>query len=96
MTDPETLIIECIGRVANAYQELEVAKSDCEAVVNAEIDTLVNTTSERITKATKANIKEIAKASISGKMKALAEKSAGISAIIEEMLERADGGEAEV
>jgi len=84
-------IIECIRKVASAYTALEVAKSDCDDVIDSEIELAVAECSEPITGTDKKNIKRIAKAISGQKVSGLIDEIGSISPIIADMFPGSDG-----
>lgn len=85
------LLMDCIKSAASAYSTLELAKSECEDVVDAKIDNLVSASEDKITKEDKKNIKKIAKAIASDKVDSLAFEAKSLAALIIEVIEVRDG-----
>lgn len=82
MSNKQELLVCCISRARSAYYQLNVAKTDCDQVVNSEIEQLVASCDEKITAADKKNIKKIAKALADEKIKPLTREAMSLSAIL--------------
>jgi len=72
---------DCIKRASGAYIDLARAQTDCNILVDAELDLLANEC-DRLTTVDKASIKKIAKALASDKADAIKRESKSLANIV--------------